>query len=31
MINRLKYAIIANSANFNPVYYDAQNEDELIE
>ena len=30
MINRLKYAIIANIANFNPVYYDAQNEDELI-
>ena len=31
MINRLKYAIIANIANFNPVYYNAQNEDKLIE
>lgn len=30
MINRLKYAIIANIANFNPVYYDAQNEEKLI-
>lgn len=30
MIYPLKYAIIANIANFNPVYYNAQNEDKLI-
>ena len=30
MINSLKYAIIANIANFDPVYYDVHNEDKLI-
>ncbi len=30
MINKLKYAIIANIANFNPLYYDPQNEEQLI-
>ena len=30
MINKLKYAIIANIANFNPLYYDPQNEEKLI-
>lgn len=30
MINSLKYAIIANIANFNPVYYDPNNEEKLI-
>ncbi len=30
MIKKLKYAIIADIGKFNPVYYDAQNERELI-
>ena len=30
MINRLKYAIIANIANFNPLYFEPQKEQELI-
>ncbi|NLZ94536.1 MAG: hypothetical protein GX921_01770 [Bacteroidales bacterium] len=30
MINKLKYAIIANIANFNPLYYDPQDEEKLI-
>ena len=29
MINKLKYAIIANIANFNPLYYDPKNEEQL--
>ena len=30
MINKLKYAIIANIANFNPLYYDHNNQEKLI-
>ncbi len=30
MINKLKYAIIANIANFNPLYYDPNQEKQLI-
>ena len=30
MINKLKYAIIANIANFNPLYYEPHKEKELI-
>ena len=30
MFNKLKYAIIANIANFNPLYYDPENEQQLI-
>ena len=30
MINKLKYAIIANIANFKPIYYEPQNEEMLI-
>lgn len=30
MINKLKYAIIANIANFNPLYYDPKHEQQLL-